>query len=271
MNEAEAKKAVVRARAREKAAKQLEKTSRNMRKGLTPADAAKSKAASDARIARGRGTPKAPTISETSKAAARNAPPADRRKTPRSGQRHAALDKARAQGRIQPRPAGHPNYQAPKSSKPPGYYKEIKPKWDHPAKNAVRSNQGTRAIANIKKGVDSARWSAGNLMYKASQTGAGKLLTKATQSGAGKLAGKVLGRVAAPLLVIQGAYDAARIGKAGYDAFSAGQSAKRNEADQSKRYGSVGAATRTRHANDRKRERVAKNNSNKLKTGYKLP
>jgi hypothetical protein len=214
-----------------------------------------------------------------------------RRKTPRTGQRHAALDKARAQGRIQPRPPGHPNYQPPKTGlgrkaeikrgaspkiQPKGYYAEIKkpnltPKWDHPAKGAVRSNRGTRAISNIKKGVDSARWSAGNLMYKASQTGAGKLLTKVAQSGAGRAASAAVSKVAAPLLVLQGAYDAARIGKAGYDAFSAGQSAKRNEADQSKRYGTVDAATRTRHANDRKRARVAKNNSNKLKTGYKLP
>jgi hypothetical protein len=60
-------------------------------------------------------------------------------------------------------------------------------------------------------------------------------------------------------------------GTEGVRALKAQHDARKEKAGSEAKYGTVDAATRTRHANDRKRERAKRKNNANLKTGYKLP
>jgi hypothetical protein len=175
----------------------------------------------------------------------------ERRKTPRTGQRHAALDKARTQGRIQPRPPGHPNYQgagprAPKNT----------------VAKSLTKGKGLRDLAN------SFSWRAGDMARKASQTGVGKALTKFAGSGAGRVAAKLATRVAGPAIAVGIVTDAYAITHAAIEGGRAiaAQSQARNEKQGSEaKYGTVEAATRTRHARrDARRKAAAVRAGNKV-------
>ncbi len=88
---------------------------------------------------------------------------------------------------------------------------------------------------------------------------------------AAPILGKVGARAVPGLMLATGAYDVGRVAYEGYKAHEAASDARKNEASMNERYGTVEAATQTRHANDRKRAKkaVEKKNSN-LKQGYLL-
>jgi hypothetical protein len=67
-------------------------------------------------------------------------------------------------------------------------------------------------------------------------------------------------------MVLQGAFDVGRTAKAGFDAQQAGATARSEKAGSKKKYGTVAAATATRHARKKKiKTKVANSN---LKQGY---
>lgn len=119
------------------------------------------------------------------------------------------------------------------------------------AQQAVRSNAGlfgrTRGIIN--RGVE-----AGFDVVKSTHAGRaiGELTSKFGRTAVGKVAGAVAAKTAVPLMVADAAYNTARIIHAGYGAAAAQNEARKNEADMTKRYGTVEAATATRHARNKK-------------------
>jgi hypothetical protein len=207
--------------------------------------------------------------------------------------RDTAFKRARAEGRIKPRPTGHPN--APRSNPNVGKIKvtgEIKKaggaiqnytteqvnarnaKRADIAKKAIRSNvsAGPRAPKNtvaksLTKGkglrdlAQSFSWRAGDLARKASQTGVGKALTKFAGSGAGRVAAKVgakvAGRVLLPLGIATDVVAVVGAGTEGVRALKAQHDARTEKAGSEAKYGTVEAATRTRHARRDARRKAA--------------
>jgi len=138
------------------------------------------------------------------------------------------------------------------------------------ARNSVRSNAGlfSRGRQALNSGVTKLGQAAMNTLPG---RGVARIAGAVGKTAAGKVAGAVLSKTAVPLMVAGAAWDVGRTVYEGVGAYNAGQHQKRTEAHTKEKYGSIDAATRTRHANDLKRARQAIANNANLKQGYKLP
>jgi hypothetical protein len=263
------KQKLQRAIQREKTANQLEKTARKLRQGLSPFEADKAKAASDARINRGRAPidrpPKTAIPSRTDSPTRRSGYVQDRRVTPDKVQVKVSNVSKPATGRrntkIPGRRVAQGEMTGPRMT--PGRratdYKSLANGGATVAKNAVRSNAGVfaRARTAINSGVERGLGAAGRFAANTLPgRGVVRIANTVGKTAVGRAAGAVLSKTAVPLMVAGAAYDVGRTVYEGVGAYNAAQHQKRTEAHTKEKYGSIEAATRTRHENDRKRARV---------------